>query len=246
VTIAIQVHRAGGATRAWRIADPDAKLSWRAALPGASGYDLAVQVLRALGARGAEALDLLPLAMPASWMVNARASSRAFRRWRERPAREAWAVLLSRLGPMTSLEEWLALGAPARAEVDESARVLASGEEGASLVAVTKVLALLRPQLVPLMDDAAIALARGTVAVPESADDPRAPASELVPMLDWFAESVLGAEGALVEIAVRHEAAVLDAAQVLDRLLWFDSWGHRSARGYRVVDDAEAYSVVRG
>ncbi len=216
-----------GAVRDWIVEDPDEKLAWRAQLPGASGYDQAAHVLRILSAGGAEGLALLPLAMPTSWMVNSRATSHAFQRWRAGLAHEAWATLLARLGPMTSLDDWLALGADERGEVERALGVLATGRDGASLCAVTKVLALLRPQLVPLMDDAAIAFALGTIAMPETADDPRATAASFAPMLDWFATAVRDAEDALVEIAVRHGQAVLDAPQVLDRLLWIESWGHR-------------------
>ena len=216
-----------GALEEWTIEEPVEKLAWRARLPGASGYDQAAHVLRVLSAGGAEGPALLPLAMPTSWMVNSRATSHAFQRWRASPAHEAWTMLLARLGPMMSLDDWLALGADERGQIDAALSVLATGKDGASLCAVTKVLALLRPQLVPLMDDAAIAFALGTIEMPETADDPRALPTSFAPMLDWFAAAVHDAEGALVEIAVRHDRAVLDAPQVLDRLLWIESWGHR-------------------
>jgi hypothetical protein len=213
----------------WVIEKADEKLAWRARLPGASGYDRAAHALRVLSAGGAEGLALLPLAMPTSWMVNARATSRAFQRWREQPAHDAWSTLLARLGPMTSLDDWLAFDARAKDEIVAVVAVLASGYEGSSLCAVTKVLSLLRPQLVPLMDDAAIAFALGTIEPPSTADDPLAPPTTFAPMLDWFAEAVRDAEDALVDVAIRHTHAVLDAPQVLDRLLWFDSWGYRLA-----------------
>ena len=63
------------------IDDPDAKLLWRGALPGASIYDRAAHTLRALQAGGGAAIDLLPVVLPASWMVNAKATSHAMQRW---------------------------------------------------------------------------------------------------------------------------------------------------------------------
>jgi len=211
----------------WSLEGAAEKLAWRARLPGASSYDRAAHALRVLAANGADAMQLLPLALPASWLVNARATSHVFQRWLAPPSRDAWALLLERLGPMASLEDWLAASAADRADVARALTVIATGRDGATLCAATKVLALLRPQLVPLMDDAAIAFAIGAVPMPESADDPRAGAETFAPMLDWFARAVASAEADLVAIAKAHAFAVLDAPQVLDRLLWFDSWGHR-------------------
>lgn len=228
-------RKVDGSPSEWTVHAPNEKLSWRAQLPGASSYDRAAHALRVLTANGADGLQLLPLALPASWLVNARATSRAFKSWNGTLAHQAWALLLERLGPMTSLDEWLELPASARGEVGAAIGVLANGKEGATLCAVTKVLALLRPQLVPLMDDAAIAFALGIVDEPETPDDPRAPASAFAPMLDWFAEAVRASEDELVAIATRHTEAVLDAPQTLDRLLWFESSGHRIAREAGVV-----------
>jgi hypothetical protein len=212
--------------REWSLEGAAEKLAWRARLPGASGYDRAAHSLRVLSANGADAMQLLPLALPTSWLVNARATSHVFQRWLAPPSRDAWALLLERLGPMASLEDWLSMNAE-RADVERALKVLATGRDGATLCAVTKVLALLRPQLVPLMDDAAIAFAIGAVAMPETAEDPRAGIEAFAPMLDWFARAVTTAEAELISIAKTHAFAVLDAPQVLDRLLWFDSWGHR-------------------
>lgn len=216
-----------GATCTHTIEDADAKLLWRSSLPGASTYDRAAHTLRALQAQGAIAVDLLPLALPASWMVNAKATSHAMQRWLARPALDAWAALLEGLGFGLSPAEWLALPASEREAVARAVAELATGPNGASLAAVSKVLALLRPQLVPLMDDAALWFALELVPEPTTADAPSAPASAFVPMLDWFCTQVVAAESELIACAVRHDRAVLDAAQTLDRLVWIESWGYR-------------------
>lgn len=209
------------------IDEPDEKLVWRGRLPGASTYDRAAHVLRGLQADGVAAIDLLPLALPASWMVNSKASSIAMQAWQAQPALDAWAVLLELIGFSLAPAEWLALDPELRGTVAVMIDVLATRKNGATLAAVSKVLALLRPQIVPLMDDAALAYALDLVPEPTTADAPAAPASAFVPMVDWFAEQSIRAEKELVAIAVRHELAVLDGAQVLDRLLWVESWGHR-------------------
>jgi hypothetical protein len=211
------------------IDEPDEKLNWRAGLPGASCFDRAAHSLRALQAGGANAVDLLPLALPASWMVNAKATSRAMQHWLEPSSRDAWSAVLDGIAFHMGPADWLEMSASDREAVASAVERLAAGgsKDGTSLAAVTKVLALLRPQLVPLMDDAAIWFALESVPEPATADAPAAPASAFIPMLDWFAREVIAHEEALVALAVRHDRAVLDAAQTLDRLLWVESWGHR-------------------
>jgi hypothetical protein len=193
------------------------KLAFRASLPGAFGFDQAAHVLRALQSEGVASADLLPLAFPTSWMVNARATSRAFRRWFG--AIDVWTALLEELGPTMSLEQWNGQGT-------ERVRELASLED-AGLAAVTKVLALLRPQLVPLMDDAQLSFALGTVPMPADNNQSTAGPEHFAPMMRWFAAEVTARESELIAIAAAHRHAVLDAAQVLDRLLWYEAWGHR-------------------
>lgn len=212
--------------QAWEIPDPAGDLAWRASLPGAFGYDQAAHVLRAVQAQGTPAVELLPVAFPTSWMVNAKATSRTFRAWLTPGPFAAWNALLTSLGESSSQEDWLALGPEPRAVVQAAVTELAS-VEGASLVAVTKVLALLRPQLVPLMDDAALWFALDAVPEPTTADAPVAAPALFEPMMDWFAEQSLAHEAGLVEVAAAHELAVLDVPQTLDRLLWVASWGHR-------------------
>jgi hypothetical protein len=213
-----------GAIVPWEVTDADAKLDLRASLPGAYGYDQAAHALRALQAEGARAIDLLPLALPTSWMVNAKASSRAFRAWLTPPALVSWQVLLDLLPFDMAADTW-----PAHEDRDQVLERVSrlAAVEGAGLAAVSKVLALLRPQLVPLMDDAALAFAIGAVAMPTQADQATAGAACFGPMMDWFSAQVLAGEAELVQTAARHRANVLDAAQVLDRLLWMDAWGVR-------------------
>lgn len=208
----------------WELTDPAEMLRYRASLPGASGYDAAAHALRALPLETDE-LALLPLVLPNSWMVNATATSRTFRAWRSATCQRAFAAILTLLPRGLSLADWLVLPAEERAAIDAFVRLLAQ-VEGASLVAVTKVLSLYRPQLVPLMDDAAIAFALGTVAHPATADDPRAEPRWFVPMLDWFAHEHAREEASLLVLAREHREALLDTAQVLDRLLWVASWGN--------------------
>jgi hypothetical protein len=216
-----------GTAKTVTIEDVDAKLVWRASLPGASTYDRAAHTLRALQGQGASAIDLLPLALPASWMVNAKATSHAMQEWLGPSFVDVWSVVLEGVGFVLSPGEWLALPSEERDAIAAAVTALAHGRNGATLAAVSKVLALLRPQLVPLMDDAAIWFATGEVSEPTTADAPSAPPTLFLPMMDWFARQVIASEKALVAAAVRHDRAVLDAAQVLDRVLWIESWGHR-------------------
>jgi hypothetical protein len=216
-----------GVRSTWAIAEADDKLRWRGSLPGASCFDRAAHVLRMLQAQGASTVDLVPLAAPASWMVNSKASSVAMQRWTSAAARDAWQTLLDAVAFDLSPAGWLALPARTRSVAADAVAGLATGRDGATLAALTKIVALLRPQLVPLMDDAALWFSIECVPEPTSAENPSAPPSAFVPMLDWFAGQVVSQEAELVAIAARHGLAVLDAAQVLDRLIWVESWGHR-------------------
>ena len=204
--------------------DPAELLRYRASLPGASGYDAAVQTLRQLPV-DIDELALLPLILPTSWMVNSTATSRTFRAWRTPEGQQAFGAILTLLPREMSLVDWLGTSAEERTAIEAFVRILARAESG-SLVAVSKVLSLYRPQLVPLMDDAAIAFALGKVPHPATADDPRAGPELFVPMLDWFAREHAREEPALLQLARDHTEAVLDTAQVLDRLLWVVSWGN--------------------
>ena len=206
----------------WRIERALEKLALRDALPGANGWDRSAAVFRKLYASGPRDHLLAP-AFPTSWMVNARAQSRVFQRWLAPPLVDHWKTLLQQTsgGP----EAWLASTESSRAAVEDA--VTALSIDGQGPCAISKTLALLVPETVPLMDDAAIAFLTNAIPMPASADDPKAPASLFVPMLDAFASAVLAAEPELIAIARAHTLVTLDAAQVLDRLLWVDSWGHR-------------------
>jgi hypothetical protein len=208
--------------RSWRVTNAAQKLALRDQLPGANGWDRAAASLRSVYRSGPRD-SLLPLALPTSWMVNARATSRVFQRWLASPLVDHWRTLIAQTagGP----ERWLESPESSRAVVEESVTALCIDGQGPC--AISKALALLVPETMPLMDDAAIAFLTGAIDPPSTADDPRAPPSLFVPMLDAFANAVLSAEPQLIEIARAHALVPLDAAQVLDRLLWVDSWGHR-------------------
>jgi hypothetical protein len=209
----------------WRVERAAEKLALRDALPGANGWDRAAAAFRSVYGNGPRDHLLAP-AFPTSWMVNCRAQSRTFQRWLAPPLRDHWRTLLKQTagGP----EAWLELPESGRAAVEDA--VTALSIDGQGPCAISKSLALLVPETVPLMDDAAIALLTGAVPMPATADDPKATPSLFVPMLDAFARAVLDAEPQLVELARAHTLVPLDAAQVLDRLLWVDSWGHRVLR----------------
>ncbi len=209
------------------VLDPLEKLHARGSLPGAYGYDLGAHALRLARAKGVPFRTLVPCALPGSWMVNNRAPSPVFRRWLAPPMLDAWDALggLVHGGP----EAWRALDADARADVE--AIVAALCIDGHGVAAVSKVLAYLLPESVPLMDDAMLALALGAVPEPATADDPRAGPALFVPAMDWFSAAVLAHEDALVAAARAYEHAPLDAAQALDRLLWVESWGWRGRFG---------------
>jgi hypothetical protein len=206
----------------WRLERGAEKLARRDALPGANGWDRAANAFR-VASRAVPRETFLAPALPTSWMVNARATSKVFQRWLAPPLADAWRVLIAQTsgGP----DAWLALSGPSRDAVTEA--VTALSIDGQGPCAISKALALLVPETVPLMDDAAIAFLTGLVPMPSTADAPSAPPSAFVPMLDRFSEAVLAFEPELIALARAHTLVPLDTAQVLDRLLWFDSWGKR-------------------
>lgn len=229
----------------WSVHDAGEKLALRGRLPGAFGWDLAAHSIRVARVRRMDLAQLLPLCLPASWMVNSRAPSPVFRRWLTAPLADAWRVLYARLG--CGVGAWLGVEAEVRDEVTAAARELSI--EGQGVCALSKALALLCPETVPLMDDGALWLLTERRPRPTSADDPQGTADDLCPALDAFARGVLSNEDALVEIARDYETAVLDAPQVLDRLLWFDSWGWRHFTGgerpFREVALGDRRAVMR-
>ncbi len=209
----------------WKIERAAEKLAARDALPGANGWDRAAASFRSVYGSGPRD-GLLAPAFPTSWMVNARATSRVFQRWLAPPLASHWRTLLQQTSG--GAEAWLALPESGRSAVEEAVSALSIDAQGPC--AISKALALLVPETVPLMDDAAISFLTGLMPMPATADDPKAPAAVFVPMLDAFASAVLAGEENLIAIARAHTAVPLDAAQVLDRLLWVDSWGHRVLR----------------
>lgn len=226
--------------------DPAEKLLARGALPGAYGYDLGAHAMRMARAKGVQPMALLACAMPGSWMVNNRAPSPVFRAWLAPPRVEAWAALYELLsgGP----EAWLSRTADDRALVTELVRALCI--EGHGVAAVSKVLAYWIAESVPLMDDAMLSLALGTVTEPATADDPKAGAEHFVPAMDWFCKSVLTHEDTLIQVVREYPLAPFDCAQTLDRLLWVESWGWRLRIGqapgvYARVRDGARSGILR-
>lgn len=210
----------------WTVYVPHDKLAVRAALPGAFGFDQAVHAVRVARARGVAPEDLVSLAMPTSWMVNNKAPSTVFQRWLKAPLADVWGALIELLS--CGYERFPELDATSREAITAGVRALSIDGQGAA--AVSKVLAIVCPETVPLMDDAALWFALGAPAAPTTADAPTADAASVVPMLDWFSREVTAHTADLIDLARGHGAAVLDAPQVLDRLLWMESWGWRILR----------------
>jgi hypothetical protein len=191
----------------WRIEGAPRKLALRAELPGARVFDLAATALRNARALGLDAGDRLALALPASWLVNSPAVSRVLRRWALAPQRDAWIALIRAFE-----------GGPDAWEGEREAvltHVRALGDEEYAIEAISKVLAVLAPEVVPLMPAPARLFALG---------HDKADVATFGAMVDWFAGAVRDLRAPLAEIG---RPFALDAAQVLDRLLWFDSEGHR-------------------
>jgi hypothetical protein len=199
--------------KAWELTDVNRKLTQRAGLPGARVFDLSADSLRVARAKGLSDEARLPLALPGSWLVNSPAQSFVFRRWALSPHKELMLDILAlfdppRLGPLEPD------AAAALAEL-----VAALGKEATLIEAASKVLALLVPHAIPLMPPLAV----GHVLGPGVALDPAA----FVAMVSWFGESVAEHWEGLSACAAAHTEVPLDAAQVLDRLLWFDSDGFK-------------------
>ena len=205
------------------LADGATKLRRRGALPGAFGYDLAADGFRHAIARGVAPVRLLNAAMASSWLVNNRAPSTVFLKWSKPPLDAHFGALLDLLsGGYTAFAE---LDAAEREAI--AAHVGALAIDGHGVAAISKVLALLVPQMVPLMDDSAIAMLTG--GVPRPADDrtPTAGPEHFLPMLEAFTTGVIAHEAELIALARDYDLAPLDAPQVFDRILWYDSFGHR-------------------
>ena len=229
--------------RAWFFCDPMKKLILRGKLPGAAGYDETIRLFRRLQSDGVPALDLLPAALPNSWMVNSRAPSSTFQYWMTENFKETWASLLALLDKASD-----GLGALTESEQNRMQTCVSSlciRENG--IADLSKVLSLLKPDVVPLMDDAAIHFATGLVQRPESANKNSSPSRAFLPMLRWFEEATRQAKEELDALASAYPLGDLGAAQVLDRLLWFDSWGFhlfRTKPEWVWIQDADRAAVV--
>lgn len=198
----------------WHVRDPEKRLALRARLPGAFVYDLSAHSLRNAKARGAPVAERLPLAFAASWLVNSPANSRVLQRWSQPPQIDVWVALVGALeGPLESDGEW----APIKA------LLLRLGDEPFLIEAASKVLALLVPHAVPLMPEPARKFLLGDAAAGDT--------GAFVAIGDWFVRETRAHAAELDDCASRHEPAHLEGAQVLDRLLWFDSEGHRHFEG---------------
>jgi hypothetical protein len=198
---------------AWKLEDVERKLALRGGLPGARVFDLAAAALRTAKDAGLATIERLPLALPASWCVNSPADSRVFRRWTLAPQSDVWLALVDLLE-----EPW---AGPFRADDVEAllAGLAVLAPEARGVEALSKALALLVPERVPLMPAPAVAFVLGA--------DAKADAASFIAMVDWFGGAVDAARPALEAWASSYREASLGPAQVLDRLLWFDSDGHR-------------------
>jgi hypothetical protein len=208
---AMQVTTPSG--RLWELTDVNRKLAQRAKLPGARVYDLSANALRVAKERGLPDDVMLPLALSGSWLVNSPAQSTVFRRWALEPQRSVMLELLGLFHPPT-------LG-PLEPSTADGLRVAVGslGSEPTLVEALSKVLALLVPHAIPLMPPLAVAFVLG-------ADTP-ADADAFVAMANWFGAAVEEHWDGLTAFAAEHAEVPLDAAQVLDRLLWFDSDGFK-------------------
>lgn len=233
---ALLLDRAGAQ---WRLGMARAKLLTRGRLPGAFGFDLAADTYRAARRAGVPADELVRMALPGSWMVNNKVPSPVFYRWLQPGLRPVWARVVELLSG--DAEAWSARSPDERSELAERLAVLAAvdaaarntpqGQPAAGAAAgLSKVLALLCPDTVPLMDDAALWFALGSVARPDTAETPSATTEHFVPMLDWFAAAVRRNAAALAALAADYALAPMSPAQTLDRLLWFETWGFRVCR----------------
>ncbi len=198
----------------WNIENAEKRLSLRARLPGAFVFDVSANCLRKAKIRGAPAMERIPLAFSASWMVNSPANSRVMRRWSLPPQFDVWIALVGALeGPLENPGEW----APVKALIGRL------GDEPILIEAVSKVLALLLPQVVPLMPEPAREFLLGTSA--------GSGVDAFVQIADWFVKTTRAEAVTLDEWAASHDEVTLERGQVLDRLLWFDSEGYKNFEG---------------
>lgn len=235
-------RRRGGADEPWTVADPLGKLALRGRLPGAFGFDRATEALNRARAAGVATADLLALAFSTSWLVNSAIPSPVLAKWQLPPFVGYFRALLGQLelGPS-------ALRALDDKRLTSAVTPLAIDGQGAG--AISKVVASLVPNAMVLMPDAALAFAIGGSPLPATPDLQTAGAAAFTPMLKWFAGEVVTHEAELNDLAARDARArapakQLSAAQVLDRLVWFESAGYRAMRGGLV--GGGAFACVAG
>ena len=193
----------------WLVTDAAKKLVQRGGLPGASVFDLAAAASRSAKARGVSLEERLALALPASWLVNSPAVSTVLQRWSQAPQRDVWLALV----------ELLEEEEPAEDDEELALALRALGAEPYVMEAASKVLALVVPDRVPLLPLPARVFVLGEARAAE--------ASSFAAMVAWFRTATTAHAAELGALAAAHSLAPLSGPQVLDRLLWFDSEGHR-------------------
>jgi hypothetical protein len=232
-----------GKSSPWTIALPLEKLALRGRLPGAFSFDRATETLSRARAAGIGAGDLLSLALPSSWLVNSAVPSTSMAKWHIPPFPGYFRTLIAHLE----------IGVHELANLDEKRiadAITPLAVDGQGAGAISKIVASLVPKSTPLMPDAAIAFALGTVAAPTTADAQTAGPEFFAPMLKWFARVVVQQEDLLRELAkqdakARAPSKELEPAQLFDRLLWFESAGYRVMRG-AIVNGAGYHWLARG
>ena len=204
--------------------DPIRALFFRGSLPGAFVYDQAAYTLRMQVEAGAHPLDLLPLAFPASWLVNAKAVSTVFQRLVYPDALGHWESIASLFHDRQ--QPWATATPDEKRGVAYAIAQLAT-IPGSSLSSVTKILALLLPAQIPIMADSEAWFTTDLIVTPTAADGELGGAELFAPMMDWYdaEQTALGTH--LNELAATHQLVPLLPRQVLDRLVWYASWGVR-------------------
>lgn len=212
------------------------KLALRGRLPGAFSYDCAVRGLARARAAGVAASELLANAFAASWLVNGGTPSPIFRKWLAPPFVEVWSEIANAL----ATTPWSELGPEDRAPLGTALGALMIDGQGVG--PVSKALAALAPDAVPLMPDAALCFATGAATRVANADAQTAGAAAFAPMMDWFTKQVGSSAKELADIG---RDASLTPAQVLDRLLWFDSAGYMYFEDWFWVRDGAREAIVK-
>jgi hypothetical protein len=207
----MQIVRPNG--EPWLVEDAARKLVLRGGLPGAFVFDRAAAALRTAKSMRVPIGDRLALALPASWLVNSPAVSRVLQRWAQPPQRDVWLALVE------TLEEYGAGASEDDFDAGLALAVRSLGSEPHGIEAASKVLALLVPEVVPLLPTPARVFVLG----PAGAEGEGAFAA----MIRWFVASTAAHREELDALARANDGAPLSGAQVLDRLLWFDAEGHR-------------------